>query len=113
MPILLQLVDSSGPAARIFTHIGVVAHYLTSRRTVAVVEGVIAEAEALRDTDSRFATLGIGLAEGDLVAEFDWLGTVKTDRFMPLGGAVNDAVRPGREPQKYKERLRELKERVR
>ena len=112
IPVLLQLVDPSAPAARIFTNMGVVAYYLTSRRTVAVVEGVIAKAEALRDTDSQFATLGIGLAEGELVAEFDWLGRVKTDRFMPLGGAVNDAVRHEREPQKYKVRLRELRERV-
>ena len=71
LPILWKLVDSSKPAARIFNHMGTVAHYLSSRRAVAVVESLIARVEALRDTDSRFATLGIGLVEGHLVAEFD------------------------------------------
>jgi hypothetical protein len=50
------------------------------------------------------------LAEGVLIAEFDWLGRVKSDRFTPLGRAVNDAARLVRRPQKYKESLRELKE---
>jgi hypothetical protein len=106
LPILWKLVDSCKPAARRFTHMGTIVYYLTSRRTIAVVEGLITKAELLRDTDSRFATLGIGLADGWLIAEFDWLGRVKSE---PLGGAVNDAVRPAREPLKYKERLRELK----
>jgi len=35
---------------------------------------------------------------------------VKSDRFMPLGRAVNDAVKPARDPQEYKERLQELKQ---
>ena len=65
------------------------------------VQGLITKAELLGDTDSRFATLGIGLADGWLIAEFDWLGRVKSE---PLGVAVNDAVRPSREPLKYKER---------
>jgi hypothetical protein len=110
LPILWKLVDSSKPAARIFSHRGAIAHYLSSRRTVEAVESLIAKAEVLRETDSRFATLGIGLAEGVLIAEFDWLGRVKSDRFTPLGDAVNDAARLVRGPQKYKERLRELKE---
>jgi hypothetical protein len=113
LPLLWKLVDSCKPAARLFNHMGAVAYYLASLRTIAVVEGLITKAELLRDTDSRFATLGIGLAEGWLIAEFDWLGRVKSDRFMPLGDAVNDAARPAREPQRYKERLRELKESLR
>ena len=43
--------------------------YLTSRRALRMVEDVIAKAEGLREGDPRFATLGIGLAEGELLAD--------------------------------------------
>ena len=78
--MLLRLVDSSAPEYRMFTHTGVVANYLTSPRALRAVEGAITKAESLRESDPRFAALGIGLAEGELIAEFDWLGRLKTDR---------------------------------
>jgi hypothetical protein len=112
LPILLRLVDSSKPDARNFTHLGVVAHYLTSRRALAAVETIITQAEALRDTDSRFVTLGFGLAEGELLADFDWLGRLKTDSITPLGGTANEAVWNAREPQKYRETLQILREKL-
>jgi hypothetical protein len=74
LPMLLQLVDSSTPDYRMFTHTGVVANCLTTPRALRAVEDVIARAESRRDSDSRFTTLGIGLAGGELTAEFDWLG---------------------------------------
>ena len=110
LPILLQLVDSSTPDYRMFTHIGIVANYLTSPRALRAVEDVIARAESLRDTDSRFATLGIGLAEGELLAEFDWLGRLKTERERPMGSSLTDAVRMEREPQRYREVLQTLRD---
>jgi hypothetical protein len=70
--LLLKIVDSSAPDYRMFTHTGVVANYLTSPSALQSVEKVVAQAEAFRDTDLRFATLGIGLAEGELIAEFDF-----------------------------------------
>ena len=109
LPMLLQLVDSSAPDYRMFTHAGIVANYLTSPQALRMVEGVIAKAEGLRDSDSRFATLGIGLAEGELIVEFDWLGRIKIDRVKPLGGSVNDAYRVEREPQRYREILQTLR----
>jgi hypothetical protein len=110
LPILWELAASSKPAARTLNHRGAVTYYVSSRQAVAAVEALVAKAEALRDTDSRFATLGIGLAEGNMVAEFDWLGRVKSDRSPPLGRTANDANSLVRQPQKYKERLREIKE---
>ena len=112
LPLLLQLVDSSSPDYRMFTHTGVVANYLTTPRALKTVEDVIARAESLRDSDSRFATLGIGLAEGELIASFDWLGRLKTDRDRPMGSSLTDAVRVEREPQKYREILQTLRESV-
>jgi hypothetical protein len=112
LPMLLQLADSSGPDYRMFTHTGVVANYLTSRRALKAMEEAITRAESLRASDSRFATLGIGLAEGELFAEFDWLGRLKTDRERPIGTTLSDAVRVEREPQKYREILLTLRESV-
>ena len=114
LPMLLQIIDSSTPDFRVWTHIGVLANYLTSTHALRVVEEVIAKAARLRDSDPRFATLGIGLAEGELSAEFDGLGRLKTDRtsIRPLGEPLNEAVRCEREPEKYKETLRTLRERL-
>jgi len=114
LPMLLEIIDSSSPDFRVWTHVGVLANYLTSPRALKVVEDVIAKAERLRDADPRFTTLGIGLAEGELSADFDWLGRLKTDRksMRPLGEPLNEAVRCEREPEEYKETLRTLRERV-
>ena len=111
LPMLLQIVDSSEPDYRSFTHIAVVANYFTSSKALKAVENVIAAAERLRDSDSRFARLGIGLAEGELVAEFDWL-RFKTGRTGPFGAAVNDAVQVARQPNKYREVFKALRETI-
>jgi hypothetical protein len=111
LPMLLRLVDSSTPDYRVWTHVGVLANYLTSARALRKVEKVIASAEALRDTDPRFLTLGVGLAEGELIAEFDWLGRLKEGRtdLRPLGQPLNDAIESERKPGKYKQILEELR----
>jgi len=110
--MLLRLVDSSSPDYRMFTHTGVVANYLTSPKALKAVEDIITRAEGLRDSDSQFATLGIGLAEGELIAEFDWLGRLKTDRERPMGTSLSDATRAEREPQRYREILQTLRESI-
>ena len=108
MPMLLKLVDSSGPDYRMFTHTGVVANYLTSSRALRAVEEVIRQAERLRDADPRFKTLGIGLAEGELYAEFDSRGRLKKRAHRPIGAALTEAVKSEKEPHKYEETLRKL-----
>lgn len=112
MPMLLRLVDSSKPDYRMFTHIGVVANYLTSPRALQAVEDVITQAEKLRDTDPRFARIGIGLAEGELFADFDWRGRLKTDRHRPSGAALTAAVHIEREPQRYRQILGDLRKTI-
>ena len=112
LPMLLQLVDFSSPDYRMFTNIGVVANYLTSPRALRAVEEAIGRAESLRDNDLRFAALGIGLAEGELFAEFDWLGRLNTERERPMGSSLTDAVRIEREPLRYLEILQALRESI-
>jgi len=112
LPLLLQIIDSSNPCGREFTHTGVVGYYQSSRRALARVEEVLSQAERLRDLDTRFNTLGIGLAHGDLIADFDWFGRLKRG-FTPMGEAANRAsvgayTGAGNELQ-YKEVLDELR----
>jgi hypothetical protein len=109
---LLKIVDSSEPAAQSASHMGVVAYYFSSPVGLAAVEALIPQVERLRDTDSRFASLSIGMAEGELLAEFDESGCLSTDSFTPLGGALNDAASNQRGPRKYVESLRAVRERV-
>lgn len=109
LPLLLQIVDASKPDARIFTHTGVVGYFGFSSGSVEAVESAVLRAEQLRDLDPRFSTLGIGLACGDLVADFDWLGRLKHDS-TPMGRIVNEASAGIRDTNKYKEVLKELHE---
>lgn len=109
LPLLVQLIDSSAPDARQFTHTGVVAYFLRSVRAITAIEEIISRAENLRDTDERFATLGIGLAHGQLLADFDWLGRVRRC-FSPLGDAANRASADLLGPQMYREVLTQLHE---
>ena len=106
---LRQLIDSSAPDARVFSHIGGVAYYLRSARAVAAVEHVISRAEALRDSDEALSTLGIGLAHGPLLADFDSRGRVDP-AFLPVGVVANDASRAVQEAQTYRETLAKLHE---
>lgn len=109
LPLLLRLVDSSAPDHRQFSHAGVIAYYLSSRQALRQVENVVAQAEALRDADSRFGSLGIGLGEGEMLVEFDLLGRLKTERVQPIGGMVADASRIERAGRRYKEALQTLR----
>lgn len=106
---LLQFIDSSAPDARVCTPMGVVAYYLRSPGAVATVEKTISHAETLRDGDEAFATIGIGLAHGPLIAEFDAHGIVNPT-LAPLGVAANDASRAVHEAQTYRNTLSELPE---
>ncbi len=106
---LRQLIDSSAPDARVFSQIGAVGYYLRSARAVAAVEDVISRAETLRDSDEALSTLGIGLAHGPLLADFDSHGRVDP-AFLPVGVVANDASRAVHEAQTYRETLAELHE---
>jgi hypothetical protein len=107
LPVLILLVDSSAPDAWQFTRIGVVAYYVRSSRAVAAVEEILSRAERLRDTDARFGTLGIGLANGPMIADFDSLGRLKQE-MPPLGEVANRASLGVRSAQTYREIFTQL-----
>jgi len=104
---LVQLIDSSAPDARVFTRIGVVGYYLRSARAAAAVADIILRAESLRDSDETFATLGIGLAHGPLIADFDAHGRV-APVCIPLGEVSNRASGAVQGAQTYRDTLAEL-----
>ncbi len=107
LPGLVKLVDSSAPDSRMFTHLGVMAYYLASRRSVAAVRKVVEQLEVLRDGDTRFASLGIGLAYGEMIADFDWRGRIKPN-FQPMGVVANRAAKNIKGEPSYREVLGEL-----
>ncbi len=104
---LLQLIDSSAPDTRVCSPRGFVAFYLLSLRAVAAVEQVISDAETLRDSEQAFASLGIGLAFGPLIANFDSRGRVDPS-FLPIGVVANSASRAVQTEQTYRDKLSEL-----
>lgn len=107
LPLLVQLIDSSDPDAREFTHTGVVAYYVRSNRTIAAVQEVLSRVESLRDSDRRFETLRIGLAHGQMIVDFDWLGRLKRS-FAPMGEVANRASAGVRGAQTYRDTFAEL-----
>lgn len=107
LPPLVAVMDSGSPDGQHSNHISVIGFFLTSFRSLARVEAVIQKAEHLRSTDSRYAKLGIGLAEGRMVADFTWLGRLKHE-MMPLGDTANSAARSAQLPNGYLEALQSL-----
>ena len=104
---ILQFIDSSAPDARVCSARGFVAYYLPSPRALSAVEQVISQAEALRDSDAACASLGIGLAHGPLIADFDSHGRVN-GAFPPVGEVANTASRAIHAEQVYRNTLSEL-----
>jgi class 3 adenylate cyclase len=107
LPILVRVTESSAPDAQLSTHHGMIAFYLNSPKAIAAVSDLISAVETLREADHRFASLGIGVAHGPLLAEFDWRGRVKKS-FTPLGETANKASAGVIGPQNYQETLNEL-----
>ena len=94
LPPLIALIDSADPDQRRWTHIGTTGFFLTSPDSLDRIRRVIEQAEQLRSSDIRFERLGIGLAEGLMIADFTWFGRVTT-KMTPLGmvtGAAYDCA---------------------
>ena len=106
LPILLTLVDSHRPDHRHFTHTGVLGCFRTSRKKLETVRVLLSEAERLRFGDSRFDSLKIGVAEGELIGEFDWRGRVRSA--MLFGGAIVEAVSSERSSTSHQEKLESI-----
>ena len=111
LPLLINLIDATNPDFRDSTHTGVVACYKTSPKNLSLIEQIVKQAETWRATDVKFSTLGIGLAEGELIAEFDWLGRIKGN-LGPIGNARIEAAKAAQTSGKYRETLHALRERL-
>ena len=107
LAILVRLFQSSSPDMHRSTHLGVIGFFLSCHRSIAAVSDLVSAAETLRDGDSRFASLGIGISSGPLIAEFDRRGNVKGST-MPIGETANRASSGVTGPQNYREILNAL-----
>jgi hypothetical protein len=108
LPMLIQLVDEYNPDARFFSRTGVVGYFFTSQSALKRVEEIVENAEKLRKEDERFSTLGIGVAEGKMLAEYEQSGILKQGSMMPIGDASVHAVRMSDKSGNYKESLSSL-----
>jgi hypothetical protein len=84
---------------------GCEAFFRYSRLNLQKVERLVAGAERLRET--QFPALGIGLAQGRITCQRNWLGRLKRF-FNPDDETLNRAYAAVRGPQTYREMLREL-----
>jgi hypothetical protein len=108
LPLLVSLMDFAEPDYLDAIFSGVTGYFVTSPRAMIRVEKAVRGAEKLRDTDERFSSLGIGLAEGEMLARFNWWGGVKQDGMPPLGLVHTEAVRCSYDPNAYREKLQAL-----
>jgi hypothetical protein len=107
LPILLSLVDSASPNEREWSPFQVTGYFLTSIFNLATVADLIEQAKALRTSDARFSNLGIGLAEGFLMADFTLFGRLKQG-MRPIGTVNNDAFQRAQLTDGYTEPLQGL-----
>jgi len=108
LPLLVALMESGAPDYIHSVIFGVTGYFVTSRRALIRVEMVVRDAEKLRDADERFSSLGIGLAEGEMIAKFNWWGGVEQGGMPPLGLVATEAVRCSNQPNAYHEKLQAL-----
>ncbi|MDQ2867362.1 MAG: hypothetical protein M3R59_02965 [Verrucomicrobiota bacterium] len=88
---LVALADSASPDYRqLLTPRGVAAFFVASSAAAQRANRLVAAAEQLRAGGSGFEGLGIGISSGEMIADFSWLGRVRS---TPLGAVANDASR--------------------
>jgi class 3 adenylate cyclase len=88
---LVDLVDSASPDYRqLLSPRGVAGYFLASSTAVERADRIVATADHLRRSDTRFENLGIGISAGEMIADFTWFGHL---RAAPLGVVANEASR--------------------
>jgi hypothetical protein len=108
LPVLAKLVESHSPTHFTMTLTGALVYFRTTRMNLRRVQHLVAEAETLRTADIRFSQLKIGLSEGELLGDFNWLGRFRDNGVALLGHAIVEAVRQETSPGAYKDRLKLL-----
>jgi class 3 adenylate cyclase len=91
LPPLVDLMDSASPDYRqLLSPRGVAGYFVASSAAVERADQLIAAAEQLRQSSTRFETLGIGISSGEMIADFSWFGRLRS---APLGTVANEASR--------------------
>ena len=85
LPALVALVDAHSPDHRDVKHLGIVSYFRASAEAARRVQSLADAAEQLRKRPE-FASLGIGIASGPLIADL-------AAGMTPLGTTANDATR--------------------
>lgn len=106
LPALATLMHAAAPEHRQSIATQVTGYFLTSRDALTRVRGVIEQVERLCAADSRLRSLGIGLAEGPLIADLSMLS--KSSDLPPLGTVANEATRSAKVPHAYRQTLQRL-----
>jgi hypothetical protein len=107
LPSLVSIVDEFNPDGIVIVHSGIVALFRRKRHDTRDIQTLCDSLDQLRNTNPDYSALGIGLAEGQLIGEFDRRGKmVNADQF--LGDARIDAVRIEAEPHGYRRVLANL-----
>jgi len=75
LPPLVELMDSAAPDYRqLLSPRGVAGYFLASSAAAQRADRVVAAAEQLRQSTTRFESLGIGISAGDMIADFTSFG---------------------------------------
>jgi len=94
-PILLEMVEITSPDHWEFIRPGtVMAYYRIKGKAKKGAADLRFSFESLQSRDARYQRIGIGLAEGRLIADIDFWGKVKT---TPLGSIVGKAIEDARQ----------------
>jgi hypothetical protein len=111
LPPLIALMDSARPDFRNWSHTGPIGFLLASRDALRRVRQAIDQVEKLKTTDPRFDSLNIGLAEGPMLAEFNFWSRLNP-KFMPVGSASIAASKNADEAGAFRQVLEEISSKI-
>jgi len=91
-PPLIALMDSASPDyRRLRVPRGVTAYFLASPAGARRAERLVARAAELRSNDAHFESLGIGISTGQMLADFNWFGHLRSE--PRVGTVATEAAR--------------------
>jgi len=94
-PNLLEMVEISHPDHWEFIHPGTVLAYFRARgRSKKNAANLTFSFDSLKSRDLRYKSVGMGQAQGRLLADIDFWGRVKSS---PLGSVVGKAIECARQ----------------
>ncbi len=90
-PILAQVIERGKPDYVEFLNPGTFyIYYKGTKQKRKKYDSLLAEMKGLIAGDDRFEDVRVGMANGKMIFEVDWLGRIKSP---PIGGPGNDAMK--------------------